>query len=121
MNASPSLDWWRPEAVPLLEAPDEDRDADREGGRLAFVALLAFTFVLVIAPQEFMPALAPLRPALLAAVVAVAAQLSNSARRTGGTGPSRELVIAAALLGWAVATIPFSMWPGGSVALLFNL
>ena len=35
--------------------------------------------------------------------------------------PPAEIRITGYLLGWALVTLPFSYWPGGSVALLFDL
>src|SRR5262245_47150754 len=122
MNASQSLDWWRPEGVAVAPA-DADATVDAEGraGTVAFRGLLAFTFVLVIAPQEIIPALGALRPALLAALIAIAAHLRDRGAAARSAGYSRELVIAGILLGWSVVTIPLSMWPGGSVTLLSDL
>src|SRR5262249_3426451 len=39
-------------------------------------------------------------------------------RRRPVVGSRREIAIALALLSWATMTIPFSLWPGGSFALL---
>ncbi len=46
------------------------------GGRLGFRALVAFTVVLVAAPQEFVGSLKPLRLAFFAAIIAIACYLS---------------------------------------------
>ena len=107
-----TADWWRPPAV----APA------REGGRLAFRALMAFTFIMVLAPQAYLPFLRPLRIALLAAVAGIAARLGDSALNgrplsVGG----REMTLAGLLLAWAVVTLPLSYWPGGSASLLTDM
>jgi putative inorganic carbon (HCO3(-)) transporter len=104
--------WWRP--------------ADLEPGvpdsPLPFWALFAFTFVLLVAPQSFLPVLAPLRIALLAAVVGVAAYLFDRLiHRRPVFRPSREMAITAWLLGWIILTLPFSYWPGGSISYLLDI
>jgi O-antigen ligase len=107
-----TADWWRPVAA----------QPPREGGRLAFRALMAFTFIMVLAPQTYLPFLRPLRIALLAALLGILARLVDSALNgrplsVGG----REMTLAALLLGWAVVTLPLSYWPGGSASLLTDM
>jgi len=94
------------------------------GGResaLPFRALLTFTAILIVAPQAFFPALAPLRPALLAAGMALAAHVYD---RFSGHQPLLKLgpanCLSFALVAWAVLTVPFSYWPGGSVSVLLD-
>jgi O-antigen ligase len=88
---------------------------------LAFRALMAFTFILILAPQSFIPALRPLRIALLAAVVGVTARLVDCIlRRQPLTVKSREMALTAGLVAWALITLPLSYWPGGSAAFLFE-
>jgi O-antigen ligase len=114
-DLAPRVSWWQP--VPAARtAPPPERDT------VAFRALLVFLFVLLIAPQTTFPALGALRPAMLAAVVAVSACLAG--RFLGGeplevAAPGRGL--AAALGAWAVLTLPLSYWPGGSVEVLSEL
>jgi putative inorganic carbon (HCO3(-)) transporter len=105
-----SQDWWRPEpaATPASAAvPDTD---------LAFKALVAFTAILLLAPQEWFPVLKSLRIALLAATVSFVAYMFDSAvqRRPVSTF-STEMAICVALVTWSILTIPLSYWPGGSV------
>ncbi|HEY3488442.1 MAG TPA: O-antigen ligase family protein [Gammaproteobacteria bacterium] len=89
---------------------------------LPFRALMAFTFFLLISPQSFFPVLAPLRIALITAIVAVCAHLFDRfVRRRPFMEFSREIIIAACILGWAVLTVPLSYWPGGSVSYLVNM
>jgi O-antigen ligase len=87
-----------------------------------FWALMAFTFILFISPQSFLTALAPLRLALVAAVLAVLTYLFD---RLVHHRPvlefTREIVIAACLLGWAILTLPLSYWPGGSLGVLLDI
>jgi hypothetical protein len=111
--------WWRPDRP--IEAAVL-RDAKEPGSPIAFAALVAFTFVLLLAPQSFIPILRPLRIALLSALVAIGSHLLYRALRCQPLMRlTREMVLAAALAGWAVATVPLSYWPGGSVALLLDL
>jgi hypothetical protein len=118
-------EWWRPEAPALaprtgsesITAPDADT-----GSTLAFRALMAFTFVLVVAPQLYLSFLRPLRLALVSALVGIAAVVLHrlaSARPVAAV--TREMLLTAALAAWAVITVPLSYWPGGSAAFLFDL
>lgn len=87
-----------------------------------FAALLVFTFVLLLSPQTFFPVLGRLRIALLAGGIAIAAYCWDRFRRNLPFAPmTRELWAAAALLGWAVVTLPLSEWPGGSLQVLVDL
>ena len=82
---------------------------------------MTFTFIIIIAPQTFFPGLASFRIALLTAAVAI---ITYSVDRYANHQPltlwGREMRVTACLVGWAVLTIPFSYWPGGSVALLLD-
>ena len=106
-----TAEWWRPAAAPPAQ----------EGGRLAFRALMAFTFIMVLAPQAYLPFLRPFRIALLAALFGIAARMVDSGLNgrplsVGG----REMTLAGLLLAWAAVTLPLSYWPGGSASLLFD-
>jgi putative inorganic carbon (hco3(-)) transporter len=112
-------EWWRPPSRP--EEPAVQASAER-GSRLPLRALLAFTFVLLLAPQAYVPALASLRLGLLAAGFAIVAHVYD--RFTRGAALlsfTREIWLATALLGWAVVTLPFSWWPMGSVSFLLEI
>lgn len=105
--------WWRPdvESAPVITGVG--------GKSLAFGGLVFFTVVLLLSPQTFFPVLKTVRIALLAAGVAIAAHaMDATVRREPITPSGPETAITVALLGWTILTIPFSMWPGGSVALL---
>jgi putative inorganic carbon (hco3(-)) transporter len=112
--------WWRPDATPAATA-NAPASVGAAGGSspTAFAALLAFTGILIVSPQAWFPVLGSLRIALVAAAVAIVAELLDRAvehrarRRT-----PREFVLVFALVGWAVVTVPLSYWPGGSVAAL---
>jgi probable O-glycosylation ligase (exosortase A-associated) len=113
MAESTGAVWWRPEAeaAPLIPGA---------GGRsLAFGGLVLFTVVLLLSPQTFFPVLKTVRIALVAAGVAIAAHVMDATvRREKATPSGPEVSITVALLGWTVLTVPFSLWPGGSVSLL---
>jgi len=123
MSMTPAMEWWRPEAPEAL-TPRERAPTWRGAaapGRLPFVALMAFTCVLLLAPQAVFPVLAPLRPALLAAGIAMAAHLLG--RISGGVAVARlspEVLVALALAVWAGLTLPLSLWPSGSLGYLID-
>ena len=122
MNPTASVGWWRPDAgaaaiPPAILAPA----GRRTHGRLAYRALLAFTFVLVLSPQEWIPVLGALRIALLAGLVAAAAHLIDRWQRPEPWRTPPEFVLAGCLLAWTIVTVPLSLWPGGSVAYLTDL
>jgi probable O-glycosylation ligase (exosortase A-associated) len=92
---------------------------DKVAGGVAFWAVMTFMSILLLAPQSVVPALATFRIALLVACVAVIAHfLDRWAAGRPITLATREMKIAACLFGWAIVTIPFSLHPGGSVAVL---
>jgi probable O-glycosylation ligase (exosortase A-associated) len=123
-SGGPAPEWWRPDP-PREQSPPEQgdlRSPDVADSRAAFWGLMAFTFVLLISPQTIVPALKPLRLAFVAAVGTVVALLAH--RFSHGRPLAivrREMVIAAALGAWAVVTIPWSYWPGGSVSFLVGM
>jgi probable O-glycosylation ligase (exosortase A-associated) len=115
-----TAEWWRPEAAHGGTAVTaEPRELDQN--ETPFWALMAFTFILLIAPQNFLP-IGALRPALLAGAVAAGAYLLDRIRRGRPlTDFTPEIVLAGFLAGWAVLTIPFSYWPGGSISFFLAL
>ncbi|MGH9797808.1 MAG: O-antigen ligase family protein, partial [Candidatus Polarisedimenticolia bacterium] len=111
---NPPLDWWRPMPAPLAGT-----GAHASQGRFAFAAVLAFTFVLLVAPQTFLPSLQPVRLGLLTAAMAIAGLLADRfVRGLPLLAMTRETWISLGLLGWALLTVPFSYWPGGSLEFL---
>jgi probable O-glycosylation ligase (exosortase A-associated) len=121
MPASVGTEWWRPSSAVradragLAAGPPSD-------SAVPFAALLVVTFVLLLSPQTFLPVLGRLRIALLAGGVAIAAYCWDRFRRQQPFAPmTRELWTAAALLCWAVVTLPLSEWPGGSLQILVDL
>lgn len=104
------VDWWR--AAP----------ARVEDSRVPFAALMTFTFILIIAPQTFLPVLGTFRIAMLAGVVAITAHLAGRfVRQQPLMIVTPEMSTAAWLVEWAIVTVPFSYWPGGSVSFLTGL
>jgi hypothetical protein len=90
-------------------------------GAVPFWALMAFTVILLLAPQTLFPALTPLRIALVAGATAGLAYLfERFLHRRPVVEFTRETVLVILLLGWAVVTVPLSYWPGGSAAFLFG-
>jgi len=108
--------WWRPDARAAALTPVA---SPAPAGRTAFGGLLAFTFVLIVSPQAWVPVLGSLRVALVAAAVAIVAELlDRSMRHRPFRRTPTAFGIVLALVSWAVLTVPLSYWPGGSVAAL---
>ena len=106
--------WWRPQAAPRTTTA-----AVAGANVIAFRALVAFTAILVLSPQAWIPILAPLRIALLAAGLAIAAHLFDRLVRRDSAPPfNTEVMLALLLVSWAVITVPLSLWVGGSVEIL---
>lgn len=109
---SPAPAWWQRDraAIPPAAASTS---------RVAFGALVSFTAILLLSPQAWFPLLGTLRIAFVVAVVAIGAHLLTQLLRARDVPPMpAEVVLAFALAAWAVLTLPLSMWPGGSVAIL---
>jgi O-antigen ligase len=118
---APEREWWRSEPPRL--GPEAARSAGgaAQSSSFPYRVLIAFLFILLLAPQAWFPVLAPLRPALLAAAAGVTAHvLDRFFRRQAVTLVTHEVVIAALLGAWALLTVPFSAWPGGSLAFLLE-
>ena len=106
--------WWR-QAPPVTAPAAAAAVAAPSGNTIAFAALIAFTTILLVSPQELFPAIKSLRIALLAGAVAIAAHLASRMFGQSRALPvRREMVIALVLVIWAAVTIPLSIWPGGS-------
>ena len=115
MGRSTSLEWWRREPVVAIPEPGAP------GSSVPFWALMTFTSILLLAPQNFLPVLVPFRIALLAAAVGIILHLAD--RFLHGQPfmiYTREVWITAGIVGWAILTVPLSYWPGGSVSFLLD-
>lgn len=88
----------------------------------AFGAVILFSFVLLVSPQTWIPALEPLRLAFSLGGFGVFALLWH--RWMHGRSLlalTREMWIAGLLLAWTVVTLPLSYWAGGSMDVLTDL
>lgn len=89
---------------------------------VAYRALLAFALVLFVRPQDTIAILEPLHLADLTASVALISLIgSRLARGAALTRVNLELILVLGLGGVMLATAPFSVWPGGSVAVFTDL
>jgi probable O-glycosylation ligase (exosortase A-associated) len=122
----PQKPWWHP-------AEESERDDDGAGvskiaaeprgeSSGAFRGLLVFTFILLVSPQSLFPPLAKFRIAWLTAAASVALLLVDRIPRGKPLlAPGRETWAVIALVGWALLTVPFSYWPGGSVSMITDV
>jgi len=120
VNLPAGVEWWRPDSL----ADNRDSATSHfqpalttEDSPIAFWALMAFLFILILSPQSIFPVLAPFRIAMLAAALAITVHIAG--RLTQGKPImvlSTETKIVIGLVAWAILTIPLSYWPGGSVA-----
>jgi len=110
--------WWKPLNLKQPSAVAGVVAAE-SGSSVAFWALIAFTAILLLSPQAWVPALKVIRIAFLAAGIAMAAHVAErTIHRQAITPMSPEIGIVLALVAWAVVTLPLSVWPGGSVRVL---
>ena len=121
MAHSAGAEWWRPQ-LSGTTAPRGGASVPAQDSAVPFKALIVFTFILLLSPQTFIPGLARAHIALLTGVLAVTAHCwSRFMTRQPMIRFTREIWLAAALLGLAVVTIPMSEWPGGSVGVLLDV
>ncbi len=116
-------EWWRPGPVqPAVRQPTASTTQGSSRGTVAFRSLLAFLFVLLLSPQSLFTFLQPFRLAFVTAGIAVFAYLMY---RMSAREPLVEATPAVKLVGlivaWAVITVPFSQWPGGSVTFMIEM
>ena len=87
-----------------------------------FWALMAFTCLLLLSPQSFVPAVGALHLPLLMALLAAGSYIMGRWKHhQKALSLDGEVRYAAWLAGWAFITIPLSLWPGGSVAFFFGI
>jgi len=116
----PPPGWWRPYWWRETDAFSAD------DSNIPFLALVGFTFILLLAPQTMVPglvvALAVLRPALTAAAISVGAHVIRRVlTRRPLTVLTREIWMAGGLLVLASASVAWSYWPGGSASFLIGV
>lgn len=112
------LEWWRRDAVEPASARQARPEAlsGTDQAALPFWCLMAFTAVVLFSPQTYIPALAALRPALMIVLVGVLSYVSDRwSRGLPIVEWNREMGFIAGLGVLAAFTIPFSIWPGGSL------
>src|SRR5262245_65713887 len=106
-------EWWRPIAWGRPAPPEAPDSA------LSFGGMVAFTFILLIAPQWTFPALKEIRPALSSSLVSVVALLVyRFSHHRQLFVMTREMWIAGALLAGAMGTVRCACWPGARVSRL---
>lgn len=121
-NTAASSGWWRPTVDTCVSAGVAPHPIGEDKHRLAFWGVIVFTLVMILSPQDYFPILKPLHLALLAGALAGGAYLLG--RFSGNADPvhkSPAMVLAALLFLWALALVPFSLWPGGSFAKIFDV
>jgi len=89
---------------------------------IAYCALMAFTFNLLIFPQAFISALEPLHLAFIAGGVAAAAYVGDRLQRGRPLSVAEpEIRLVVVFVGLAALSVPTSFWPGGSVKILTDM
>ncbi|MDY6984404.1 MAG: hypothetical protein SV422_15065, partial [Pseudomonadota bacterium] len=120
MQRATDVQWWRVTPPELSQPTATPIDAMPES-KWPFRMLLAFTFVMLLAPQQAFPVLAPFRIAML---VVVASVLTYMYARLVRGQPFLEMkpgILPALLIAvWSVMTVPLSYWPGGTVSFLLG-
>ncbi|HEY0961582.1 MAG TPA: O-antigen ligase family protein [Pseudomonadales bacterium] len=120
MQRAANEQWWRVAPPPERGVVSLPIDTMPES-KWPFRMLLAFTFVMLLAPQQAFPILAPFRIAML--VVFLSVMTYMYARLVRGE-PFLEMkpgILPALLIGaWSVMTVPMSYWPGGTVSFLLG-
>lgn len=122
MTLNATAEWWRPPAV-VGAADATGTAAPAEDSAAPFAALLVLTSIVLLAPQQILVrGLAHVHIALIAGAFAVVAHCwTRFAARRPIMRFTREIWLAAVLLGWAGTTLPLSEWTGGSVSILVDL
>ena len=117
MSGRLQVAWWKP---PL---PQQDEAvAAGQGAALPFWALMAFTFVLLLSPQDFVPVLVPLHLAFVSAALAGGVYVAGRLlRRQPVLRFTPDMTLALVLAGWSLVTTPLSYWPGGSLSFFFEI
>lgn len=114
--------WWRANPRVAGYSPAQTDSTDEKEHRFPFWALVAFTLIMILTPQNYLPFLKPLHLAMVSGALASGAYLLGRFSGTAGrVRKSRAVVLALLLFLWAVALVPFSLWPGGSYAKIFGI
>jgi len=125
MSTAPTRAWWQPDATPAnvtATAGSERGDGAASDSPIPFWALMAFTAIMLLAPQNYFPVLATFRLAFLVAGVAIGTYVYDRLRRGQPlTILAPEVRRVGYLLAWVLATMPLGLWPGGSFGVLADL
>ncbi|MGH7231802.1 MAG: hypothetical protein ACREJU_10655, partial [Nitrospiraceae bacterium] len=86
---------------------------------VAFWSLVLFTFVVFVAPQNVVSALRPLYLGKTSAILAILAYVGQRISKNASILPiGPEFKLLGFFVFFAVLSIPFSFWPGGSFQIL---
>jgi O-antigen ligase len=116
--------WWRHRPIAATGPGIQANQVQQltQTGSTPFWALMAFTCLLLLSPQSFIPAVGALHLPLLMALLAAGSYILGRWRRhEKAFSLDGEVRYAAWLACWALITIPLSLWPGGSVAFFFGI
>ena len=95
------------------------RASEREEYGFAFWCLVFFTFIALVAPQAVYGFLQPLHLAKVSAILALAAYVCQRVSQGEPLLPNTpEIRLLGLFIFLAALSIPFSLWPGGSLGLL---
>jgi O-antigen ligase len=86
-----------------------------------FLGLLVFLAIHFVQPGELIPALAPFRIELVYGALLVFAVLRRADSRTFSLRSDRILLAALLLIGVAVLSVPFAVWPGGAAQTVIDM
>ena len=117
------IEWWKAGPIASEWSAEKGRTGSWEPLQSAvpFWAAMVFIGIQLFSPQSYFPALESLRPAMIPAAIGIGAYILD---RIGSRAPlfiqGREVWVAGALLAWSTMTVPFSIWPGGSVNFLIG-
>ena len=123
MDHELQLEWWRPQEAdaPVAARETEQPETDTGESTLPFWSLMGFTGILLFSPQSYFPSLAPLRPALLLIALGVLSYVGDRwSRGLPLIEWNRETGLIAGLSALAAVTVPFALWPGGSLSILIE-
>ena len=124
MTDDARAEWWRPDfevASGPRSTPADAAKPQVSGSAAPYWAMMTFTFILLLAPQSFFPALAPFRIALLTGLAAITTYVFDKFTRGQPIiMRTREMRITACLIAWVILTVPFSLRPGESLSFLFE-
>jgi O-antigen ligase len=118
--AKPLSTTWGPR-LPLRADPPFDIDKD-VSTRFAFRAFLLLSAVIFFGPQFYLPWLIPFQIGKIfsgLAIVTYVLAVKSQGRPLTRWGREEKLLVA--LVGLEFASIPFSRWPGGSLAFMFDM